>query len=221
MTANANCGSNDSCSEAPVWTVSGDYTAVTLACNPCTNQTLYAQHSSPTFRDIQLSINIGGFSSDPLPFTVYVPWKITLFSYTDAPLADGYKTTANMSLYDRFGDEITGLATNENFDNAHIADYPNNSWGSPSPIGVAAGWLALADELYASGNCATAVPNCSNPPAPGNPFSTTLVLHTLQNWYSGSPIPGNGLKIRTDTQLYYTDHGRYRDEVSPLPGQNY
>lgn len=215
MTGNTNCGSGDTCG-APVWTwtTTGNPSEIAFGCNPCTNQTIYAYHRSDQFRDIRLQVSTDGFFSDPLPYTVYVPYKILLTAYADGAKDDGFITTAILSLYDKFGDEITGLATNENFEQTSVADYPNMNWPSPQPSGAPAGWPTLKDDMYVTG-CTQAYPHCANPSI-GNPRSTTKVVHNVQDWYSGSPIPGQGLEIRNDTQQYYLDNARYFDEVSPL-----
>ncbi len=214
LTAVTNCGGSDTCSNTPSWTVTGNSTEISLQCSPCVNQTVTAQHRSDTFQDIDITISIGGFNSDPMPFSVYAPYSIICcYAVTDSPVSDGWVSFLYLNLYDRWGDELPGLAVNESFSSGDIGDFTGFSgWSTPSANGQAAGWSSFYDEAYAYGGCSSVTPPCEHPQTP---LTSTAAMHLLQSWQAGSANPGQGVQVRTDWLQYYVDHGRHTHEVSP------
>jgi len=214
LTAVGNCGGSDTCSSTPSWTVTGNSTEISLQCTSCVSQTVTAQHRSDTFLDIDITISIGGFSSDPFPFTVYAPYEISCcYALTDSPVSDGFVTRAYLNLLDRFGDNLPGLALNESFTSGDIGDFtPFTGWSTPSASGISAGWTSFYDQMYAYSGCAGVSPQCENPQTA---LSSTKAMHILQSWQAGSSNIGQGIQVRTDWQQFYIDHARYSHEVSP------
>lgn len=92
-TAHTNCGASDTCTDTPSWTATGNTSEISFLCNPCAVQTVGGVARSNTFHDIQLVVSIGGFSSDPLPFTVYAPYELTCCNMTsNSAFFDGFET---------------------------------------------------------------------------------------------------------------------------------
>lgn len=215
MTANSNCGSNDTCTDTPQWTTTGNTSEIYLYCNPCINQTVYAEARSASYQDILLSVSFGGFTSDPMPFTVYAPYEILCCRYvSDNAMNDGFETDVGWQLYDQFSDVLTGLALNESFTATDVPDFPGFSgWGTPEPYGIPAGWgAAFSDSMGEWNGCMNATPECTNPQLNLNP---TEAMHNNQSWQAGNSVVGLGLQVRTDTQQFYVDHARYTYEISP------
>jgi hypothetical protein len=215
LTAVTNCGGSDTCSDTPSWTVSGNSSEISLQCSPCVNQTVTAQARSDSYQDIDITISIGGFSSDPMPFSVYAPYSIICcYATTDSPISDGFATFLYLNLYDRWGDNLTGLAVNESFSSGDIGDFLGFSgWSTPMAGGKPAGWASFYDLDFAYGGCSSVTPQCTNPQIPT--LSTTAAMHVLQSWQAGSANSGQGVQVRTDWIQYYVDHARHTHEVSP------
>ena len=150
-TAHTNCGASDTCTDTPSWTATGNTSEISFLCNPCAVQTVGGVARSNTFHDIQLVVSIGGFSSDPLPFTVYAPYELTCCNMTsNSAFFDGFETTVTLTLYDRFNDPLVGLAYNESFTATLIPDYAGLSgWGQPTAGGVAGGWVGSMGNKWA------------------------------------------------------------------------
>lgn len=219
MTANSNCGPSDTCNDTPTWTATNNPSEIYLSCNPCVNQTVYAEARSNTYQDIQLTVSIGGFASSPMPFTVYAPYKIICCNQvSDAAVSDGFRTTVGLDLYDVFGDHLLYLAVNESFTATLVPDYPGGISGyiAPTASGIAAGWGGVngfGDKMGQPGGCASLIPLCTNPQ---NPLSSVTAFHNNQNWFAGSQNPGQGVWVTTDTQQFYIDHARYSYLYSPV-----
>lgn len=183
---------------------------VSLSCTVCGS--VLATSTAPSAncnRDIQVTLNYGGFTSDPFMVRIVAPNIVTLdvgYPVNQGDGLAGYLTTYNWTLSDACGYLDTNLDANEQF-GAWTDDYFNtfgihNNWGAPTPKSAQNVGATLVDVIGAR--------NMTTPPSvpPGQLLSTVAVTHDSPwNLFVGSLSFGSGLAVITDTQQWYLDHG--------------
>jgi hypothetical protein len=125
----------------------------------------------------------------------------------------GFESDVYYEIYDNLGYPILGeVPTNESWTSAAQPDYTNENWIQNTPNGFTVTSGIFYDKMGRSGTNWYPYPNC-----PGNPLSTTTVVHWGQEWWVGSQTSGSGAPVQTDTFQDYLDHGLHLSIVSPVP----
>jgi hypothetical protein len=184
---------------------------VYLSCTSCSSVVATSASASlGCTADIKITLNYGGFTSNPFWVTIVSPSITTLEAGYPQDTKDGpgYKTYYQWALTDACHNEDPGLDANETFgdwtDDYLAAHSIANNW--PAPPAIARNILDATcyDTIGAYGSL---VPT---PEIPQNPLSNQAVKHDFPwHYFVGSLSFGSGLSIISDTQQWYLDHGRH------------
>jgi hypothetical protein len=213
--ANKNCNPGDFCNETPSWSITQGASRVSMSSSTGSSINLTAVQPSVSVGDVQVVFNIGGFYSDPLPFTVNRPYKLgSAGAPYDAPFNDGYVSYIYYYSYDRFNNLMPSIALNEQF-GTWLNDDPSNNWAKPTAFGVSGYppdsvsqhyWY---DQIYHH-QCSACIPPVLHPQSP---LTGNLIDKAPQTWRLGSSTVGSGASVQTNVLQRYQDHGRH---VQPI-----
>jgi hypothetical protein len=126
----------------------------------------------------------------------------------------GFLSLIPYEIQDQFNARANWVGINERLGTAQVID-PGTNWGPGPEGGTDAPAGQFNDRLcYTAfaGSLPTAI-------APQNPPSTREIVRIPQTWFSGNPtVNGNrGCRVQTDDILFFIDHGRHINIVSPAP----
>lgn len=214
--------------ETPTWIFKAGSTYGSLNCTQCSQPLFTASRkgSGCNVYDVVLVTSYNGFESQPFWMFINAPTAMIgvadleggTWDYT-YPFFDGFETRINyktlsmcqldapMYYYDI--NETLGTWAN---------DYTNANWIA----GPATGGVILGDQWFDRVNFWTGATNaCSSfpcNPLPLNPGADyTRVHHSFQTWFVGSPTPGQGVRIMTNTLYRYRDQATHESITNPAP----
>jgi hypothetical protein len=165
--------------------------------------------------DFSYTVTANGLTSPPLTFTVRTPYSIQAvngFPQTSLDTVTGWVTTAQYTVFDQLGDQLTnGFNFNEHFTNqANDSGYPNSNWGftdqNPSNAGN------LVTDTFTPPALGIGDPRAFNPQ---NPLGTDKVHHGTQTYRVGSSTAGQGKSVCVDTLQFYRDHAGQNGLTTP------
>lgn len=145
-------------------------------------------------------------------FTVFAPNEgVVVNGPNDTPWNGGFKSQYVIEVRDQFHQKLPAdIEVNESW-GAFVADQPVvNNWIIAPPNGAMSGppngpATAQFNETYGMPAGAGRVPQAVNP---GDPGSTTPVMHAPQFYRAGSTTVGDGRLIKTHTTRYSRGQGR-------------
>lgn len=195
---------------------SNNMSSITTAVNPIT---IFSKNRSINADDISVTVSWNGQTSNAKTLSVKVVYKLVeplTNAITDNPDARGYLTTVSYDIRDNFDEALSGnMPMNESFTTAPMSDITNN-WPLSNPNGTTIPQgMGIADEMSGPPNPSQYTPLAINPCQPT--LCSTKVVHRGQEFKAGSTSIGLGYRVQSNTQQYYTDHGRHNNRISPSP----
>lgn len=203
----------------PTWSWN-DYGAgrVDLSCTTCSSVVATsAAASSGCTQDIKITLNYGGFTSDPFWVTIVTPSTMTLSpNYPkDFAVGAGYNSDWRWDLTDTCGNLDAGLDGYELF-GQFAKNISDETWGTPSPappfFNAKSYWFDTVGMPVA--DCSVYHPQCANPgplQTPPVPLSTAQVFYDW-GWsaWVGTQTIGLGVQVISNAQQWYIDHGTHQ-----------
>ena len=221
LTVSHNCVASNSpgdvatCTSTPGWTAPTNGQKVSLACSPCTNQTVTSVQPSGTCGDITIQASLGGFLATPFPFTANTQTGWANLGFQDTNSGAGYQSRYSYQLTDVCGYIMARVATNETFgskvdlwaaQHQGVQDtwstlmsagfeYPSGFW----PSGI------MYDYLIASYTSSQGTPATVHP---GDTGQDQAVMSQTQDWRVGSASVGAGSPSQSATMTNYLGYAR-------------
>lgn len=197
----------------PTWSVyyygSGQ---VSLSCTNCTSTTATSLAASlGCTADIKITVNYGGFTSNPFWVTIAAPAQLVLVSGypqdKDGNPNDstGWTSVYEWNLTDTCGYQDPGLDGYELF--GQWTQYNGSNWPSAQPEPPASNSASIWNDEMAKGETYGL-----NPPARPlqNPLTSIQAESAPWTFTVGSLTVGLGLQVGSNTSMYYVDHGRHK-----------
>lgn len=215
LTFNTNCGSGDTCTDTPQWTITSSNGQASLNATSGNSVTLIAGGTRGNCEyDSSVAASIGGFSTDPYAVVVNSPGNlISAPGNQTIPWTQGIDTGYKSQVYWNMGDECSpandmiGLPLYETF-GTFANPGVTSGWSSPTPTWATTfnyDMYTFFDTIGASNASYVPVPTWTayNPPFAFN----TVIKWAPQSWFAGSTSQGSGLQVSAGTISYYVDHG--------------
>ena len=182
---------------------------------------LGSRMSSDMEGDVVVTVTVRGISSDPIHITVRRPAYLQFegVSYFAGPEDQpyGFRTQISYSVWDNLSTRLpTSVPVNEYFTTGIIRDYPGTDWQRSDPNGYSTDSTAkFFDTLGVFQSSLIFGGWTPRPQSPGNPLSSSRIIHFHQQFWVGTLNPGTGVLVQDDTLVLYLDHGAHEDVSNP------
>ena len=159
--------------------------------------------------DVRIVATTNGVDSQPYTLTTHIPYDLTKgittdYCLSDLPLYSGYSGYLSQVPYtpiDQLGDPLPNpIDANELLDIA-APDYSGTNWVVSAPNGLSTPILDQIASGYSGTPTLIPVPTCGG-------AASTPVIHTTQDWFIGSTVPGTGWLTHVDKLQKYVNAGR-------------